>query len=236
MREPIVWTCYLIFMKIGLFSLLFYLLSLCKCIWFIMVERFSGRLVWHLSSFKLCCCLLLRSFLLILYEKFIFGVVEKKVVCKGFTTPLILCYNEYGWRNLHTIKKDTFDCCNQMFPEFLVASEINSVEIRCFYYFNSNIITMRNNSNIITNWEVSLFVINITTFLLSNDKWKGKHLIKTNVSKNSIAGWLVLCKLRIWYLEKEMFLCYDEYGWRNLHTIKKDTFDCVNQMFPCYFW
>ena len=33
------------------------------------------------------------------------------------------------------------------------------VEIRCFYYLNSKVITTKNNSKIIMNREVSLFVI-----------------------------------------------------------------------------
>jgi len=49
-----------------------------------------------------------------------------------------------------------------------------NVEIRCFFYFRSKIITTKNRSNIIINRGNSLFGINTTAFLLSIDKEKGK--------------------------------------------------------------
>ncbi len=51
------------------------------------------------------------------------------------------------------------------------------VEIRCFYYLNSKIITMKNNSRIIINRDISLFVINATIFFYHLINRKGKHLI-----------------------------------------------------------
>ena len=37
-------------------------------------------------------------------------------------------------------------------------------------------------------------------------------------------------KERIKYIEKKKKIWYCEYRWRKLYKIKKDTFDCVNQM------
>jgi hypothetical protein len=49
------------------------------------------------------------------------------------------------------------------------------VEIRCFYYLNSKVITMKNNSNITINRDISLLVITSPPFILIVQK--GKHLI-----------------------------------------------------------
>ena len=75
------------------------------------------------------------------------------------------------------------------------------VEIRCFYYLNSNVITIKNNSRIIINWEISLFVIITTTFLLSFDKWKGKHLIYFKCIHEHYSMYTLRCKLM-----KEIFI------------------------------
>ena len=76
--------------------------------------------------------------------------------------------------NLNKIKKDTFDCRNQMHSLIGLHLKSTVVEIRCFYYLNSKVITTKNNSRLIINREISLFVI--INHHLSFSR-KGKHLI-----------------------------------------------------------
>ena len=64
-------------------------------------------------------------------------------------------------------KKDTFDWWNQMLSLCGVHLKSLSCEVRCFYYLNSKVITIKNNSRIIINRDNSLFVINLTPFFNS---------------------------------------------------------------------
>ena len=54
-------------------------------------------------------------------------------------------------RKLAYNKKDTFDCANQMHSLIGLHLKSTVVEIRCFYYLNSKVITIKNNSRIIIN-------------------------------------------------------------------------------------
>ena len=77
-------------------------------------------------------------------------------------------------RKLAYNKKDTFESCGS--NAFPLGQHLKStvVEIRCFYYLNSKVITTKNNSRIIINLDNSLFVI--INHHLSFTR-KGKHLI-----------------------------------------------------------
>ena len=66
---------------------------------------------------------------------------------------------------------------------FVEASEVTGLwNQMLLFYLNSNTITIKNNSNIMINWDVSPFVISITPFF--NNPWvkKGKASDSSNVS------------------------------------------------------
>lgn len=69
-------------------------------------------------------------------------------------------------------------------PFMDVHLKTQSCEIRCFYYLNSKVITIKNNSRIIINWDNSLFVITPPPFFFK----KGKASDISNVSINIISN------------------------------------------------
>ena len=70
-----------------------------------------------------------------------------------------MCYYVCSEGKLHKIKKDTFESCESDVIPYGWHLKSTVVEIRCFYYLNSKVITTKNNSKIIINRENSLFVI-----------------------------------------------------------------------------